>query len=146
MAGRRIFTWMARILGLLAGIVIAGDLSSVLSLRSAEQAAANLIAVELDTHEIFVVADEPWLEGDAARSTEVLTRAGFAVRQCPPTTGVFKCFPWAGVGRATVIGPFVVEVKRAAASGGLSGYGRRTRYLGLFGFVVHIRDVGGLVS
>jgi hypothetical protein len=145
MARRRIDTRLVRrILSLFTGVAIAGYASSAVSRRNAELATANRIVAELGTGEVFVTDGFP--DGDAASSADILARTGFAVHRCRPGGGVFACFPWASIQRARVRGPFVVDVTWAVESGGLSGHGMRTYYLGLLGLVIHVRDIDRWVS
>lgn len=66
-------------------------------------------------------------------SEEILRAAGFQIQRCTESEENFDCFPWAGVNRARVVAPFVVDVRWGFVATPLSSHGTRTRYVTLFG-------------
>ena len=138
---RRPALWFRRAVVVAVGISATGYASSVASRGPAERAAANRIASELGTRNVYVIADDPTFQNNYPGSSAVLSRAGLTVHDCDRTGGRLDCFPWVGMSPGKVLGPFAVEVRWGRERGGLSGYGARTRYLAFFGVVFPIRDV-----
>src|SRR5262245_39553563 len=131
----------------LAAAILAGYASSLITAGRCELDAANTVARELGTRAVFVLApDASWPSARYVGSESILRRAGFTVRRCETSGTEFNCFPWAGVARAEVRYPFLVNVRWGFVGAPTSGRGTRSRYAALFGLVIHVADFGGWVT
>jgi hypothetical protein len=143
---RQVIAWF---LIVVTGIPFLGYASAMSSRQRCEEAIAKRISDGLRGREIFVLSADPFRESDAGADNvaeDRLRRAGFRVRQCASKGNDFDCFPWAGIDRGRVIGPFLVAVRWSHVSVPLGGGGTTTRFLTLFGLVVALGDFGGWVT
>ncbi len=141
MKPRRLSTWLRLSLMGLGLAAAGGFVSSLVSASQCEMAVAERIARELETRNVWI------LSGENLRDAErILRRSKFHVRQCKRTGDDFDCFPWASVGKAKVLGPFLVDVKWALVGAPLSGEGGSTRFLALFGIVFPVWNRIGWVT
>jgi hypothetical protein len=143
MAAYRGRTPFRRGLTLAVAIASVGYVSGVVTRRQCETAVAHRIGEELETRDVFALpSGTPSPAEEYAGTEAILKRAGFSVRRCVPVHGPFNCFPWAGVSRANVVGPFLVDVRWGFVAGPLSGHGGRTRYFTFLGWALSIREFG----
>lgn len=135
-------TWITRT-SILAVLILTGYASSFVSTTRCELAAAHELAREVETRNVFVLPpDANTPEGPYSASAEILSQAGFTVRTCETSSADFNCFPWAGVAKAAVKYPFLVDVRWGYVAAPLIGAGARSRYVAFFGIVFHITDLG----
>ncbi len=137
---------IGRAAGWVAGILVLGYASSLLSRGRAEAATGHRIAAEFGVTTVYTLPERPDQADTYPGSATILPRAGFDVRVCNSSPNQFDCFPWVGISHARVAGPFLVEVRWAAVMAPLGGRGTVTRYIALFGLVIPIGDVGGWIS
>jgi hypothetical protein len=55
-------------------------------------------------------------------------------------SNIGDCFPWIGIADAQVTYPFVVDVRWGFVLFPTSGHGTRSRYVAVFGILVHVGD------
>ena len=141
MASRHL-TSVLRGFALAVAVGLLGYLSNLVSVEHCEDATAREIAAEIGRCEVFVLPDGapsgfPQYRG----SNVILRRAGLTVRSCTQAglaTGA--CFPWVGVARAKSVAPYILDVEWGFEGGPLGGYGSRSRFVTVFGFVVLRQD------
>jgi len=121
----------------------AGYASAFASVKRSEMYAATTIARELGTKNVFVLPVNAKVFETYPGGEAILRDAGFVVRPCLKDQ---FCFPWAGVAHGQVMGPFLVDVRWGFVLVPTSGYGTRTRFVGIFGAVFRLHDIGGWVS
>ena len=138
--------WARRAFTAGVGLVVAGYASSFASVGQCQVTAAYAVAHELERRDVFVLPANPSSTEDYPESEAILRSAGFTVRQCPMSTDRFDCFSWAGVARAEVVGPFLVDVRWGYVAAPTSGRGTRTRHIAIFGAVFPVFDAGGWVT
>ena len=127
-------------------VISVGFVSAVTSRRSCEAAASARIARELGGHTVFVLPEDRTDANSYPEAELILKRNGFQTMPCVRSNDTFDCWPWAGVRRALVIAPFLVEVEWGFVAAPLSGYGTRTRYVALFAAVFALGDAPGWVT
>jgi hypothetical protein len=125
-----------------AGLLVLGYVSSFLSLGRRESLTAERVARELGTRDLFVLANDGSSSVDYPGSAAILRKSGFNVRSCEGAETRLDCFPWAGVARAKMVYPFVVDVRWGYVAGPTIGAGTRTRYLTFFGAALSLMDTG----
>lgn len=118
--------WGVRILTASVVLVATGYASSFASVGRCQSHAANAIARELESRDVFVLPVDPSSIENYPGAEAILRGAGFTVRPCSKSMDRFDCFPWAGVARAEVVGPFLVDVRWGYVAAPLSGRGTRT--------------------
>src|SRR5690348_276981 len=104
-------SWARRVFIAGAALVVTGCASSFASGGRCQMTAADAVARELGRRDVFVLPADPSSTEYYPGSEAILGSAGFTVRQCPKSTDRFDCFPWAGVARAEIVGPFLVDVR-----------------------------------
>jgi hypothetical protein len=103
--------WLSRAVTAVVGLLVVGYGSSFMTLGRCESLTAQRVARELGTRDLFVPANDGSSAVDYPGSAAILRKSGFNVQSCEGAETLFDCFPWAGVARARMVYPFVVDVR-----------------------------------
>src|SRR5215475_5540069 len=123
--------------------VLLGYVSNAVSAGACEVAVAHRVATPLGK-DFFVLPESTSSPDTYPGSQAILRRAGFTPRRCSRAESVDGvCFPWAGVGHAKSVAPYVLEVDWGFVGEPLSGGGSHARVVAIFGFIVWQWNRGG---
>ena len=121
----------------MAGLVVLGYVSSVVSIGQCESVVGARIAADIRQRNVFV------LPGTSAYAENRVKRAGFVTRKCSQND---DCFPWVELVGIPSGWPFMASVSWGYVAAPLSGQGNRTTFLCLFGLVIELSEKGRWVT
>ena len=121
----------------MAGLVVLGYVSSVVSIGQCESVVGARIAADIGQRNVFV------LPGTSAYAENRVKRAGFVTRKCSQND---DCFPWVELVGIPSGWPFMASVSWGYVAAPLSGQGNRTTFLCLFGLVIELSEKGRWVT
>ena len=138
-------TWAGRTALAIGAVGLAGYASSLSSAGRCERAVARRAAAAIGPGAVFALSGDS-ASGGYRKSAAFLRSAGLDAQDCHASGEAFDCFPWIGVADAQVPYPFLVDVRWGFVAAPLAGAGTRSRYVAVFGLVIHVADYGGWVT